>query len=41
VSDGRVRELKMGVSAPGQVDAAYQAAVAEVATVAAQGRHHG
>ena len=41
MSDGRVRELKMDVSAPGQIDAAYQAALAEVASVATQGRRHG
>ncbi len=41
MSDGRVRELKMDVSAPGQIDAAYQAALAEVASVAAQGPRDG
>ncbi|MCD9032900.1 carbonate dehydratase [Luteimonas sp. Y-2-2-4F] len=38
LGDGRVRELSMDVTAPGQIAEAYRTAVAEVAAVAARGR---
>ena len=38
LGDGRVRELKMDVAAADQIDATYQAALAEVADVVARGR---